>query len=101
MEHIPLPEVEGRMAELMDRVACGEEIVILRNGSPAARLIPAHAPVHSEVTPPRGQVRFGLAKGQIWVSEDFDAPLPDDLLKAFYGVAPGERWPDDGEGTSG
>ena len=25
--------------------------------------------------------------GRIWIADDFDAPLPDDLLKAFYGGA--------------
>jgi hypothetical protein len=26
-----------------------------------------------------------MARGLIWIADDFDAPLPDDLLKAFYG----------------
>jgi len=28
---------------------------------------------------------MGMDRGKIWISEDFDAPLPDDLLKLFYG----------------
>jgi hypothetical protein len=28
-------------------------------------------------------------KGEIWMAEDFDAPLPDDLLDAFEGRKPG------------
>jgi hypothetical protein len=26
-----------------------------------------------------------MDQGRIWIADDFDAPLPDDLLKAFYG----------------
>jgi hypothetical protein len=28
---------------------------------------------------------LGFDRGRVWVADDFDAPLPDDLLKAFYG----------------
>jgi hypothetical protein len=31
----------------------------------------------------KAQRKPGLMKGQIWMSDDFDAPLPPDLLKAF------------------
>jgi hypothetical protein len=26
-----------------------------------------------------------MDEGRIWIADDFDAPLPDDLLKEFYG----------------
>jgi hypothetical protein len=26
-----------------------------------------------------------MGRGQVWVADDFDAPLPDDLLKEFHG----------------
>jgi len=32
---------------------------------------------------PRRRVA-GSAKGLIWVSDDFDAPLPDDIINEFY-----------------
>jgi hypothetical protein len=28
---------------------------------------------------------FGLYEGLIWVADDFDAPLPDDIVDLFYG----------------
>jgi hypothetical protein len=28
---------------------------------------------------------MGFARGEVWVADDFDAPLPDDVLKDFYG----------------
>jgi len=34
---------------------------------------------------PKGKRPLGFARGEIWIADDFDAPLPDDLLAAFYG----------------
>lgn len=66
------------MSRLLQRVAGGEEVTIARAGKPIARLVPlAHE--KSKVRP------LGMDRGRIWIAEDFDAPLPDDLLKAFYG----------------
>jgi hypothetical protein len=28
---------------------------------------------------------MGMDRGKIWIAKDFDSPLPDDLLRAFYG----------------
>jgi hypothetical protein len=45
---------------------------------PVARLV--------AVKPKPNQVRpLGMDRGRIWIADDFDAPLPDDLLKTFYG----------------
>lgn len=27
---------------------------------------------------------LGSAKGKVWVADDFDAPLPDEVLQLFY-----------------
>jgi len=37
---------------------------------------------------------LGLLKGRLWIAEDFDAPLPDDMIDAMEGKfdAP---WQDD------
>jgi hypothetical protein len=36
--------------------------------------------------PPLSQPRpFGLAKGQLTVPDDFNAPLPEDVLRSFEG----------------
>jgi prevent-host-death family protein len=60
------------------QVNAGEEIVITRHGRAVARLVPAQA------AKPR---RLGLLEGQgYWVADDFDAPLPDEMLKLFEGM---------------
>ncbi len=35
-------------------------------------------------TAPKARRPFGLAKGLFVVPDDFDAPLPDDILEEFY-----------------
>ena len=31
----------------------------------------------------RAPIKFGTLKGKIWIAENFDAPLPDDVLEEF------------------
>jgi prevent-host-death family protein len=62
-----------RLSRLIDRAMAGEEIVITRHGKPVARLVSAQ--------PAREPRKLGLLRGRIRIAEDFDAPLPEDLLK--------------------
>jgi len=66
-----------QLSQLLKRVQGGEEVIIAKAGKPIARLV--------SVEPARAPRVPGTAKGQIWMSDDFDAPLPDDVLKLFYG----------------
>jgi prevent-host-death family protein len=67
-------EAKTHLSKLLERVAAGEEVIIAKSGVPVARLVPA-APVHERP--------LGTEKGRVFVADDFDAPLPKDLLKAF------------------
>ena len=67
-------EAKTHLSRLLDDVAAGEEVVITRRGQPAARLVAV------EVQRPR---QFGLQRGRIVVSSDFDAPLDAELLDTF------------------
>jgi len=44
-------------------------------------------PAGSGVLPLKRRVPYGILKGQIRISEDFDAPLPDHMLASFEGRA--------------
>lgn len=68
-------EAKTHLSRLLARVATGEEVIIARSGQPVAKLVPFR--------PPAGKRVPGTAKGQIWIADDFDAPLPDDLMDAF------------------
>lgn len=75
---INIYEAKTQLSRIVDQAAAGEEIVISRNGRPVARLCPLELRK-------RNTVKFGVLDGQIEVPDDFDAPLPDDLLAEFEG----------------
>ena len=62
-------DAKSRLSELVAAAERGEEVVIARNGAPAARLI--------AITPDYTPVRLGILAGEIELGPDFDAPLPD------------------------
>jgi prevent-host-death family protein len=70
-------EAKTHLSRLAERAAQGEEIVIARNGHALARLVPIEA---------RKPRRLGLWKGQVWVGEDFDDPLPRETQRRFEGL---------------
>ncbi len=74
---INIHEAKTHFSRLLQRVASGEEITIARAGVPVARLVP----IASE----KRERPLGFARGEVWIADDFDAPLPDDLLAEFYG----------------
>ncbi len=65
------------LSQLVDRAAGGEEIVIAKAGKPLAKLVP-----FARVAIPREP---GGWEGKVRIGEDFDDPLPEDLLAAFEG----------------
>ena len=68
-------EAKTHFSKLLERVALGEEIVIARAGRPVAKLVP--------IAPDVGERHPGSARGDIWMSDDFDAPLPDEVASGF------------------
>jgi prevent-host-death family protein len=80
MRTVNIHAAKTHLSRLVDEVAAGEEIVIAKAGKPLARLVPFAT--HRE---PR---RPGLMKGKLWIAEDFDEPLPEEILAAFRGERP-------------
>lgn len=79
-ETINLYEAKTHLSKLVERAADGEEIIIAKAGKPRARLVPL--PAAREPRKP------GALKGQIWVADDFDDPLPPEILAGFMGEDP-------------
>jgi prevent-host-death family protein len=75
MQTINIHEAKTHLSRLLEEVAAGEEIIIAKAGKPMARLVPLGA------MPKRRQL--GVFKGQLNIPDDFDAPLPDDVLASF------------------
>jgi prevent-host-death family protein len=69
-------EAKTHLSKLLRRVAMGEEITIRNGGRIVARLVPPA---------PTQERRFGRDRGVFEVPEDFDAPLPPDVLEGFGG----------------
>lgn len=74
MVEVGVHEAKTTLSRLLRRVSAGEEITITSGGRPIARLV-AVTPVPSRT--------LGEYRGTFEVPEDFDAPLPEDLLAAF------------------
>ena len=77
MRTINIHDAKTQFSKLIEAVGNGEEIVIAKAGKPAARLV--------AIGPPAAKRKPGSLKGQIRISDDFDAPLPDDVLAGFEG----------------
>lgn len=69
MHQVALQEAETQLAQLIEEVANGEEVVITRRDGAAFRIVPIHT------TKPRP--KFGSAQGLVKMADDFDDPLED------------------------
>lgn len=80
MKEVGVQEAKTHFSRLLRRVAAGEEITIANRGVPVARLVP--------VSSRKPERQLGAYRDTIKISEDFDAPLPDEILDAFEGRRP-------------
>ena len=79
MRTINIHEAKTHLSRLVDEVSAGEELIIAKAGKPLARLVP--------IKLARPTRKPGFLKGKIRIANDFDAPLPSDLIDAFEGKA--------------
>ena len=77
MVEVNTHEAKTHLSRLLQRVAAGEEIVISRAGKPLARLVPFRKSSRNRT--------LGQDQGRYTVPNDFNAPLPHDLIDAFEG----------------
>ncbi len=68
-------EAKTHLSKLIAKVEQGEEVIIARAGKPVARL--------TNLKPEKKPIVFGLLKGKLHVADDFDAPLPPEILAEF------------------
>lgn len=76
MSQVNVYEAKTHLSRLLDRAEAGEEIVIARAGRPVARLCPI-LPVEQH-----GRT-LGRDSGLLRVPDDFDDPLPPEVLEGF------------------
>jgi antitoxin (DNA-binding transcriptional repressor) of toxin-antitoxin stability system len=76
MAQVSIDDIQRDVSTYLQRVEAGETLVILRAGKPIAEVRP--------VIPRVDTLRpFGLCAGEFIVPDDFDSPLPEDILNAF------------------
>jgi prevent-host-death family protein len=68
-------EAKTQLSKLVERVERGEDVIIARAGKPVARL--------TQLKPEKRPIVFGLLKGKLHVSDDFDDPLPPEIQAEF------------------
>ncbi len=73
---VGIHEAKTHLSRLINDVAGGEEVVITRRGEEVARLVASR---------PASPRRFGMDRDILTIPDDFDDPLPDDLLDLFEG----------------
>ena len=74
---VNLYEAKTHLSSLVERASRGEEIVIAKAGKPMAKL------VVSASQPAQPRKPGGNFMKITYIADDFDAPLPDDVLKDF------------------
>jgi prevent-host-death family protein len=73
---VNIHEAKTHLSRLVEEVAAGAEIVISKNGVPRAKLVPLDS---------ARKLKFGVMKGKLRYPDDFDAPLPDEVMALFEG----------------
>ena len=76
MQQLNIYEAKTNFSQLIEKVSQGTSFIIARSGKPLAKLVPLNLKQGNGF-------RFGALMGKIKVSDDFDKPLPDDLLNLF------------------
>lgn len=76
MRIVNMHEAKTHFSKLVDAVIHGKEILIAMAGKPVAKLGPINK---------KTERRFGVMKGKIKISKDFDAPLSNEILADFEG----------------
>lgn len=74
---VNIHDAKTHFSKLVNQALQGSEVIIARSGKPLVRLVP-----YTEELQVR---RGGQFKGLIHISDDFDALLPEEALKEFYG----------------
>ena len=77
MAQVNMYEAKTHLSKYVEQAEAGQDVIIARGGKPVARL--------TRVSPEKRKIRFGVLKGKVHITEDFDAPLPDEVLAGFEG----------------
>lgn len=72
-----LYDAKTQLSSLVEEAASGAEIIIAKAGRPMAKLVAFRTSARRKP---------GRLKGRIWIADDFEAPLPAEVLDGFGGT---------------
>jgi prevent-host-death family protein len=75
MTSVGVHEAKTHLSDLLRRAESGEDVVICRGSTPVARLVPIVG---------TGKRRLGADDGRFVIPEDFNDPLPPEILESFW-----------------
>ncbi len=78
MSELSVEEIKRDVNGFLHRIEEEDTFVIVKEGKPLAEV--RHLPSKMEGLRP-----FGLGAGEFTVPDDFDAPLPEDVIQQFEG----------------
>jgi prevent-host-death family protein len=79
MEAVNIAEAKAKLSQLVDLAERGEEVIIARHGRPVAKIVR----LGKHVTEPYPNRGFGIDRGLFEVPDDFDDPLPPEIMRHF------------------
>jgi len=74
---VSIHDAKTHLSRLLQRVMAGEEIIIAKSGVPIARLVP--------IASKKAKRTLGGYEGKVLIADNFDEPLPEEMLKLFEG----------------
>lgn len=77
MSIVNIHEAKTHLSQLIHRVLAGEQIVIAKAGKPLVEITIYHSP--------KTVRKGGQFHGLIQIGDDFDDPLPEEIVKSFRG----------------
>jgi prevent-host-death family protein len=75
VKKVNIYEAKTRLSRLVEEAASGEDVVIARAGRPVARL--------TRLRKTGRKRRLGLLDGRFKIPDDFNRPLPEEVLRTF------------------
>jgi antitoxin (DNA-binding transcriptional repressor) of toxin-antitoxin stability system len=74
---INISEINLPISQLIEKIETGSEIILTKDDKPVAKI--------SKFSETKKNIHFGVLKGKVNISNDFDDPLPETILSEFEG----------------
>ena len=75
MKFVNIYDAKTNLSKYLEKVTKNHEVIVIcRNGVPVGQITEYK---------PQNAIKMGLLKGKLTISEDFDAELPDDIMRDY------------------